>query len=520
MKFNEIINETTAGAVATVAMPLGKTQKRGGNLLTGKKTNKKYANSVYESKMKQLAMDLKDMDNGNFQKKYKKSKEQMKLALGDPNAKKTVHENVSMDLQTKKQLLRYADAFRMLEVLEKAGVKVLEVRPGGETTARFLVDINGRHHLLTMNKVGQLSEAHLEEDDLILVPGQGHRLKSGFIPHDKDRTDHEVEMAKSDLFQAAKNAKTVYELIADVSEDEGLEGWVQEKIIKANDYLNTVREYLEHKMLQNETAGVIAGGGVGESLANWQMGVQSIPRTTEWKRKAITAVMPGAMGKEYTFDTEQEAIQHFGKDAWEKIKAGVPTKSGKPWQVIYADDVTEGVKEKIKGVIRREKSKDMPLVQTRRDYAMMKAGDSYEKGNLRKGNQYNAWAERDRKKQGAPTTNPSGTYRTKTSDYTNEGKDKQGDDYKAWRKKNFNDKKTTDDIVKGSDTRTKYDLDEAQSMGAALKNTLAKAEPGSKLDNSIKSHNRHIKAGLPGTLKNAPTGYHFDSKGYCRLGDK
>lgn len=563
MKFNEIINETTAGAVATVAMPLGKTQKRGGNLLTGKKTNKKYANSVYESKMKQLAMDLKDMDNGNFQKKYKKSKEQMKLALGDPHAKKTVHENVSMDLQTKKQLLRYADAFRMLEVLEKAGVKVLEVRPGGETTARFLVDINGRHHLLTMNKVGQLSEAHLEEDDLILVPGQGHRLKSGFIPHDKDRTDHEVEMAKSDLFQAAKNAKTVYELIADVSEDEGLEGWVQEKIIKANDYLNTVREYLEHKMLQNETAGVIAGGGVGESLANWQMGVQSIPRTTEWKRKAITAVMPGAMGKEYTFDTEQEAIQHFGKDAWEKIKAGVPTKSGKPWEVIYADDVTEGkglwanihakrerikhgsgehmrkpgskgapsaqdfkdaakegVGEKIKGAIRREKAKDLPLIQTRRDYASMQAGDAYEKGQTRKGNQYMAWAERDRKKKGDRTTNPAGTYRTKTSDYTNEGEDKQGDEYKAWRKKNFNDKKTTDKIVKGSDTRTKYDLDEAQSMGAALKNTLAKAEPGSKLDNSIKSHNRHIKAGLPGTLKNAPTGYHFDSKGYCRLGDK
>jgi hypothetical protein len=59
-------------------------------------------------------------------------------------------------------------------------------------------------------------------------------------------------MARSDLFSAAKNAKQVYELIADVSEEEGLEGWVQEKIIKANDYLNTIREYLEGKQLQNE----------------------------------------------------------------------------------------------------------------------------------------------------------------------------------------------------------------------------------------------------------------------------
>ena len=210
MKIKDIYESTTAGSIATVAAPMT-TQKRSsvgkgvygnekaGNLLTGKKTNKKYANSVNESKMKQLAMDLKDMDNGNFKKKYGKDKEQMKFLLGDPEAKKTVH------------------------------------------------------------------EAHLEEDDLILVPGQGHKLKSGFIPHGESRLDHEVEMARSDLFSAAKNAKQVYELIADLTEEEGLEGWVQEKIIKANDYLNTIREYLEGKELQKHemTGGVIAGGGVG-----------------------------------------------------------------------------------------------------------------------------------------------------------------------------------------------------------------------------------------------------------------
>ena len=211
MKIKDIYESTTAGSIATVAAPMT-TQKRNnvgkgvygnekaGNLLTGKTTNKKYANSkVNESKMKQLAVDLKDMDNGNFQKKYKKSKEQMKFLLGDPEAKKTMH------------------------------------------------------------------EATLEEDDLIIVPGQGHKLKSGFIPHGQSRIDHEVEMARSDLFSAAKNAKQVYELIADLTEEEGLEGWVQEKIIKANDYLNTIREYLEGKQLQHNemTGGVIAGGGVG-----------------------------------------------------------------------------------------------------------------------------------------------------------------------------------------------------------------------------------------------------------------
>ena len=105
----------------------------------------------------------------------------------------------------------------------------------------------------SINENAELSETDLQEDDIILVPGQGRKLKTGFVPHGQSRVDHEVEMARSDLFSAAKNAKQVYSMIHSVSEDEGLEGWVQEKIIKANDYLNTVREYLEGKQIQQES---------------------------------------------------------------------------------------------------------------------------------------------------------------------------------------------------------------------------------------------------------------------------
>jgi hypothetical protein len=110
-----------------------------------------------------------------------------------------------------------------------------------------------------------IREAELQEDDIILVPGQGRMKKSGFVPHGQSRVDHEVEMARSDLFSAAKNAQQVYTMIKDLSEDEGLDGWVQEKIIKANDYLNTVREYLEGKQVQEMMGGVIAGGMANES---------------------------------------------------------------------------------------------------------------------------------------------------------------------------------------------------------------------------------------------------------------
>ena len=211
MKISQIIQETTtSGSVAPTEHGFVKMQTRNpsvyggnkvGNLLKGKKTSKPFANSLNEAAMKDLAYDLQTMKPAEFQKKYGKTREEMKSSMS----------------------------------------KQPQQRP-----------------------TPPVNEADLSEQDLIVVPGQGRSVKTGFVPHDKDRTDHEVEMAVSDLFSAGKNAEKIYNIVRSVSEEEGLEGWVQEKIIKANDYLNTIREYLEGKQLQNEmTGGVIAGGGVG-----------------------------------------------------------------------------------------------------------------------------------------------------------------------------------------------------------------------------------------------------------------
>ena len=298
MKINDIYESTTAGSIATVATPMS-TQKRNGvgkgvygnekagNLLTGKKTNKKYANSVNESKMKELAMDIRNMDNGNFQKKYKKTKEQLKRVLGDPDAVKEGYysvrsNNLKQELEKNgweripaREVPDYAKygyrkngVGRFYKVIDEPyhSFDVSFVKP--RRVIDKLVPLDTLLDLIRGSSVADdkktVQEAHLEEDDVIIVPGQGRSRKTGLIKHGESRLDHEVEMARSDLFSAAKNAKQVYELIADVSEEEGLEGWVQEKIIKANDYLNTIREYLEGKQLQNEmTGGVIASGGVG-----------------------------------------------------------------------------------------------------------------------------------------------------------------------------------------------------------------------------------------------------------------
>jgi hypothetical protein len=65
------------------------------------------------------------------------------------------------------------------------------------------------------------------------------------------------------------------------------------------------------------------------------------------------------------------------------------------------------------------------------------------------------------------------------------------------------------------------DLVEAQSMMDALKNSLSKPEPGSKLDKKIKHHNSLIRAGGSGNWDkpHPPEGHHFDKKGMIRLGE-
>lgn len=180
MKIKQIVETTTAGSIASVAQPLGKAQKRTGNLFKGKKTKSKF----YEGEIKRIATDMDELSDSEFKKKYGKSKEEMRRAL---------------------------------------------------------------------------KEEEIIEADLILMPGQIKRKDKSFIPHDKDRRDHEVEMARSDLYAAAKDAMRIYKMLKDRSEDEGLMGWQQSYITLASDYLNSVADSLEHHQA-TEGAGVIAGG--------------------------------------------------------------------------------------------------------------------------------------------------------------------------------------------------------------------------------------------------------------------
>ena len=58
--------------------------------------------------------------------------------------------------------------------------------------------------------------------------------------------DHEVQMARAELYKIAKYAIKLHELLKNISEAEGLEGWQQSKITKAADYIGSVYHALEY----------------------------------------------------------------------------------------------------------------------------------------------------------------------------------------------------------------------------------------------------------------------------------
>lgn len=62
--------------------------------------------------------------------------------------------------------------------------------------------------------------------------------------------DHEVQMARAELYRIAEYAIKLHNLLKNVSETEGLEGWVQSKITLAADYIDSVFHHMEYQTLE------------------------------------------------------------------------------------------------------------------------------------------------------------------------------------------------------------------------------------------------------------------------------
>jgi len=112
-------------------------------------------------------------------------------------------------------------------------------------------------HMMYDPKTGEGKHAKVEKDHLDMkAKGWGHdkpkakdiKVKEGLgdEAHLAEQ-DHEVQMARAELYKLAKYAIKLHEMLKGISERDGLEGWVQSKITKSADMIGSVYHHLEYQ---------------------------------------------------------------------------------------------------------------------------------------------------------------------------------------------------------------------------------------------------------------------------------
>ena len=134
--------------------------------------------------------------------------------------------------------------------------------------------------------------------------------------------DHEVQMARSDLYKIAKYAIKLHEMLKNVSEAEGLEGWQQSKITKAADYMGSVYHAMDYDMQFGEQTESTQSPDYKENLTNLLAEKKNLKTTYQTLEESV--------GKEITEDEFDRLAEK--KDAcYHKVKSRY-----KVWPSAYA----------------------------------------------------------------------------------------------------------------------------------------------------------------------------------------
>lgn len=124
---------------------------------------------------------------------------------------------------------------------------------------------------------------------------------------DMAERDHEVQMARADLYKIAKYAIKLHDMMKKVSEEEGLEGWVQSKITKAADYLGSVYHHLDYEDATGELGEEVAEGkfksdahrkAVHAGKASGKRSKKKLRDTTELKNKLAAKLAERSLTKD------------------------------------------------------------------------------------------------------------------------------------------------------------------------------------------------------------------------------
>jgi hypothetical protein len=102
----------------------------------------------------------------------------------------------------------------------------------------------GRYLIKLPETITSLDECDCE---IVSQPQQQQPYAMGSNYSEEPR-DNEVHMARADLYRTAKLAIMLHEMLKNVGEERGLDGWVQRKLTRAADYIESVFDYMDYEM--------------------------------------------------------------------------------------------------------------------------------------------------------------------------------------------------------------------------------------------------------------------------------
>ena len=128
-------------------------------------------------------------------------------------------------------------------------------------------------------------------------------------------------MARADLYKIAKYAIKLHDMLKNVSEERGLEGWQQAKITKASDYISSVYHNLDYDMKfgdQSDEIGPDIEMQMGESTDKYKTTLSS-----KLEEKITAKTKMGDVIKDFQ---KSDAPQFKGKSDEKKRQMAIAAK--------------------------------------------------------------------------------------------------------------------------------------------------------------------------------------------------
>ena len=143
--------------------------------------------------------------------------------------------------------------------------------------------------------------------------------------------DHEVQLARSELYKLAKYAIKLHNILKDADPEQGLESWVQADITKAAESISKVFHSLEYELKvssNTQDLGSIHGSGNTqgnlpfESAAKKSRRIYSESLNRRLKKKILAEAKPGDIRTFKNKDgsiSKSKAVKRFGRITWQRF---------------------------------------------------------------------------------------------------------------------------------------------------------------------------------------------------------